>query len=207
MLERIVALCEPLAATVGVLHNSVTLPMEEEWIVVKEVCKILKPFELITIELSVEKQMTLSKLILIVKGLISSLKRIKVHIKSKVSHDLIKSLLSLIYTRFGNPENNIVMGKSSFLDPRFKTKGFSNEDRLKRVKDKLQEEIIGLIKKRQEQNSIPETKNDSTTNIECESDDIIWQDFDNFVKSSVNKPNSNCHCRIKNVFRRFQFRA
>ncbi|CAG9840793.1 unnamed protein product [Diabrotica balteata] len=189
MLERVVKLCNPLAATVAVLHNPVTLPTEEEWLLLQEFCKILKPFEVVTVEMSSEKQITLSKVILIIKGVLSSLKRIRVQITSQLGRDLIRSLLASITTRFGNPENNTIMGKSSFLDPIFKTKGFNNDDCLKKVKDRLQEELVEIIKKSQQDDTVPEPSNDThqlplTETLSTETDDIIWQDFDNLVKSS-----------------------
>lgn len=45
------------------------------------------------------------------------------------------------------------MGKSTFIDPRFKNKGFSSDDSLKRVKEKLQDKIVALIKKTRRENS------------------------------------------------------
>ncbi|CAG9840967.1 unnamed protein product [Diabrotica balteata] len=160
MLERVVKLCNPLAATVAVLHNPVSLPTEEEWLLLQEFCKILKPFEVVTVEMSSEKQITLSKVILIIKGVISSLERIRVQITSQLGRDLIHSLLASITTRFGNPENNTIMGKPSFLDPRFKSKGLNNDDCLKKVKERLQEELVGLIKKSQQDDTAPEPSND-----------------------------------------------
>lgn len=147
MCERMIKLSEPLAATVGLLLNPINLPTEEEWTILKEICLILKPFEAVTVEMSAEKQVTLSKIIPIVKGLLSSLERTKMTIWSQVGKNLINSLLASITTRFGNPENNLIMGKASFLDPRFKTKAFHYEDCLKRIKNKIQDEVVTLIKK------------------------------------------------------------
>lgn len=138
MFERLVTLSEPLAATVGLLVNPINLSTQkEEWTILKELCQILKPFEAIIVEMSAEKQVTLSKVILIIKGLLSSLERTKGKVLSQVGKTVMNSLLASIISRFGNPENNLIMGKASFLNPRFKTKAFSNEDNLKRVKRKI----------------------------------------------------------------------
>ncbi|CAH1991159.1 unnamed protein product [Acanthoscelides obtectus] len=100
-----------------------------------------------------------------------------------------------IVVRFGNAENNLIMGKATFLDPRFKTKGFSSEDNLKKVTEKIQSEIVYLIKKAQSEGA--EIKNDNITsetkNPLKETDDtqdIIWQDFDITIKSSNITKNS-----------------
>lgn len=189
MLERIIALSEPLAATVGLLHNPVSLPTEEEWIILKELCQILKPFEAVTVEMSSEKQITLSKVILIVKGLISSLERIGLYITTQIANELINSLSSSIRSRFGTPETNIIMGKASFLDPRFKTKAFTNQDCLKKVKDRIQDEIVAIIKNNLREDTTEENGTKPAIEVlgkEETNDDIIWQDFDKSVKSSRN---------------------
>lgn len=188
MFERVVALCEPLAATVAVLHNPVELPTEEEWIILKDFCHILKPFEAVTVEMSSEKHVTLSKVILIIKGLLSSLNKIKGSLKSQTGAKLLDCLVAGITSRFGNPETNITMGKATFLDPRFKTKAFKIEDCLRRVKEELQEEIINLIKKSEsEAPNITETEIGSlqpSKDDEHSEDNIIWEDFDRVVKTS-----------------------
>lgn len=199
-IERLVRLAESLAATVGVLHNPVILPTEEEWALLQEISKILKPFEVVTVELSSEKQTTLSKVILIIKGLISSLERIRPTVISQIGTDLIVSLLSSICSRFGNPENNIIMAKCTFLDSRFKTKGFSNEDNIKEIKRNIQDDIISIIRKNQLHDKIIESGPDITMDSEqipdhtlnsIKNDDPIWQDFDRAVKNSVSSTNSN----------------
>ncbi|XP_030763197.1 zinc finger BED domain-containing protein 1-like [Sitophilus oryzae] len=184
MCERIVKLSEPLAATVGLLLNPIILPTEEEWVTLKEICLVLKPFEAVTVELSAEKQVTLSKVILLVKGLHSSLGKTRMTIMSEVGKNLINSLLASITVRFGNPENNLIMGKASFLDPRFKTKAFDSEDSLKRVKNNIQDEVVALIKKNLQNNNVTEMST-NTEILENNDDDIIWQDFDHCVKTSL----------------------
>ncbi|KAJ8914357.1 hypothetical protein NQ315_011345 [Exocentrus adspersus] len=71
MFERIIKLKEPLTATIGLLHSPVELLLPLEWTALEESCKILKPFEQVTSEMSAEKTVTLSKVINIVRGLVS----------------------------------------------------------------------------------------------------------------------------------------
>lgn len=97
MIDRIVLLEESLAAIVGILHNPVILPTEEEWQILREITKILKPFEVVTIELSSEKQVTLSKIILIIKGLLSSVERIKTNVTSDIARIWLVILKKVIY--------------------------------------------------------------------------------------------------------------
>ncbi|KAJ8932232.1 hypothetical protein NQ318_004434, partial [Aromia moschata] len=77
MFERLLKLQESVTVTIGLLHNRLELLTEEEWNSLSEMCNVLKPFEQITIELSSEKAVTLSKLIVIMKGLKSAISKIK----------------------------------------------------------------------------------------------------------------------------------
>lgn len=177
MFERVVTLCEPLTATIAVLHNPVDLPTEEEWTILKDACHILKPFEAVTVEMSSEKQVTLSKVLLIVKGLLSSLNKIKVGLKSQKGAKLLDCLVTGITSRFRNPETNNTLGKATFLDPRFKTKAFRNEDCLIKMKEEIQEEIVSLIKIiEREAPNITETETGSLqpSNDETSENDLIW---------------------------------
>lgn len=58
MFDRIIKVEEALTATIGLLHNLVEPLTETEWISLKESCKILKPFEQVTTEMSSEKAVT-----------------------------------------------------------------------------------------------------------------------------------------------------
>ncbi|CAG9840786.1 unnamed protein product [Diabrotica balteata] len=81
--------------------------------------------------------------------------------------------------------DNFDGNKKTFFDGNKKRretskKGFNNDGYLKTDKERLQEELVGLIRKsQQDAHQLPLTETSNT-----EIDDIIWQDFDNLVKSS-----------------------
>ncbi|KAL1489024.1 hypothetical protein ABEB36_013969 [Hypothenemus hampei] len=168
-------------------YNPVILPSEEEWEILKELCQILKSFEIVTIELSSETETTRSKIILIVKGRISSIEKIKKNIISDLGIYLLKVLLASIYARFGNPKQNLPMGRCTSLDPGFKMKNFIHDEILKRVEDKLQHKIVAIIKKSGQVEVIVESEHESSVSNEesanlSPNNNLIWQDFERDIK-------------------------
>ena len=80
-LSELQMLQEPLEATLGVLHNPVENLSTEEWQTLPEICNVLKPFDLVTKEICAEKSVTVSKIIVLVNGLLSACQRINQSLK------------------------------------------------------------------------------------------------------------------------------
>ncbi|KAJ8937950.1 hypothetical protein NQ318_013207 [Aromia moschata] len=99
MFERLLKLQESVTVTIGLLHNPVELLTEEEWNSLSEMCNVLKPFEQITIELSSEKAVTLSKLIVIMKGLKSAISKIKSTMAREKLEKDVGHLINLEYQK------------------------------------------------------------------------------------------------------------
>ncbi|KAJ8895642.1 hypothetical protein PR048_000978 [Dryococelus australis] len=59
---RICEVQEFVEAALGILHNPVEALSVEEWAIIKELCNILKPFELVTVELSSKKDISVPKI-------------------------------------------------------------------------------------------------------------------------------------------------
>lgn len=102
MFERILKLQEQVTVTLGLLHYPIKLLTEPEWSALMELCKILKPFEEVTTEMSSEKFVTISKVIVIVRGLVSALLKFKNEVTTDPAKLLIRDLLKSIAKRFGN---------------------------------------------------------------------------------------------------------
>ena len=75
MFDRICELQEPINATLQLLNNPVDALNEKEWEILKNLCIILKLFHEVTEEMSSEKYTTISKVILVTRGLQRSLQR------------------------------------------------------------------------------------------------------------------------------------
>ena len=85
----------------------------------KKTIDVLQPFETATTEMSAEKYVSVSKII----PLARSLQRITLG-SSDVSEGIKNQLVSQMRNRFVNMEGNVLLAKSTLLDPRFKKMGF-----------------------------------------------------------------------------------
>ncbi|XP_072400428.1 E3 SUMO-protein ligase ZBED1-like [Diabrotica undecimpunctata] len=158
MFERFLKIKEPLNAAMGVLQIGVELLTELEWLELKEICLVLKPFEQISTEMSAEKNVNLSKIIVIVKGLESAMQKIKQKITTTNAAALINHFGKEIVLRFGSVESNGLMAKCTLLDPRFKTKLFCSEANLKMARERLENEVANLLVHSKELQNSPHLK-------------------------------------------------
>lgn len=176
MFQRISTLQEPVEAALGVLHNPIEPISVEEWGILREICTVLKPFKEITVELSAEKVVTSSKIIPMIQGLKTYLRK-DAALESPIANDLKNALLDGIKTRFPRFEYNRILAHSTLLDPRFGKNAFSDPSALEKIKSLISNKISGLI------------KSDQTTNANIPSPDSnessIWQDFDRKVLSAT----------------------
>lgn len=193
MFERFLKLEEALTVTIGLLHNPVAILSAEEWLILREICRILKPFEEVTNEMSSERSVTLSKEIIMVRGLTSLVEKYKEESSFDVSKRLTNSLLASLTKRFGvdKRELNSVCAKSSIIDPRFKLKAFSSEEAIKKVGDDLQSEAVEFINKNSDNREAVNENTSEATEEEPPEEGSIWSEFDLSVKTFANKPDPN----------------
>lgn len=120
MLQRIIILKEAIISTLSLTRPDLSLPLEE-WEMIKEIVPILKPFYEITIEISAEKSVTLSKVTVLCNLLVSYMS------KCYSTNDKIISMICVfrrdLNIRFGDLERNALYSDCTILDPRFRKKG------------------------------------------------------------------------------------
>lgn len=144
MLERFVELEEAIRTTLALI-DAVSLPVipTEEWMFMRELIIILKPFYDITELMSAEKYVTLSLVIIITNGLQSVCNEMLS--SNQFSHDISKNfivqLIEGITSRLGDLESSNTLIVSTFLDPRFKNVGFNKPGTF----DKAKQLVIGLV--------------------------------------------------------------
>lgn len=92
---------------------------------------------------------------------------------------LIDNLRNCLETRFTNLEADILASEATFLDPRFKKKGFKYEHNYKRAMERIKNRVSALCnaeQSRQREVAPPPTVSTSSS---------IWADFDLEVASLV----------------------
>ncbi|KAG8224473.1 hypothetical protein J437_LFUL003196 [Ladona fulva] len=113
--------------------------------------KILEVFKYVTEEISSEKAVTTSKIILLIDALTNWCNEWlrKKDLPHQVT-SLTKTLLGL-EKRFGEVGDDLLLAEATFLDPRFKKYGFSNPEAFERCKER----IISKIGDSRQQDVLP----------------------------------------------------
>lgn len=173
MFQRMCEIQTSLEAAIGVLHSPVDSLNAEEWKILQEFCLLLKPFNSITIELSAEKTVTISKIIPMVEGLKQYITGLQ-NIESEVGLTLKEELLRGLSTRFSRLEYNPTLAKSTFLDPRFKGTGFSDNNAFSKIKDAVINEVSQVLRKINQEKTVSPNNSDSNE----KEDDSVWAIFD-----------------------------
>lgn len=186
MVERFIELEVPLRTTMALLDKDLPIISVEEWDFLKEITKILKPLETITKVMSGQKYVTASSVIVLTDGLYAVYSGLKSKDFYALSKVVIDSILNGIKTRLGDLENSSSLLITTFLDPRFKTVGFSTDAVAERAKKLVSSLITGNIKYANLDISQPsahntaQEKHSEVNNTESS----IWESFDK-KKTSV----------------------
>lgn len=159
MLERALILREALTSTLAILGStsgqsppSIT---SDEWRLCRDLCKVLKPLEEVTVQISGEQYLTGSLVIIFSR----TLNRIyqSVFPTDMTLHDSAMSVSNAIksglQTRLHNVENSGTLAVSTFLDPRFKNFLFSDKTAAETVKKRVIELTISEIHKDMQRDS------------------------------------------------------
>lgn len=153
-----------------------------DWIIITKACELLKPFKENTTEISSEKSVTISKIVVLSKSLIKYCNKIKSdHNTNMQISKLIDVLVSEVDTRFRSLELNPLYAESTILDPRFKNCGFLHQYVISEDKKFLinKAATVNIVNNIQEVTALPNQTDD----------DSIWNDFDSEVGSIVQSSN------------------
>lgn len=128
MIEHLLHLKHPLLSALIDTNCDVYLHASE-WQVISNTCDILKRIKEITVEISSEKTVTISKVVVFSKPLTKFCGQLKnKFLFSPVTTNFINELIKQVENRFGHLERNILYAEAVILDPRFKNHGFLNNN-------------------------------------------------------------------------------
>ncbi|XP_054652845.1 zinc finger BED domain-containing protein 4-like [Dunckerocampus dactyliophorus] len=147
MLQRLLEQREPVGAALASLTTDV-LPLNcAEYEEVAECLEVLGPLSLATTELSVEKKVSASKVIPLVRMLQHKITEKSTSLLHPCAKQLSQSLLQFLVARC-NVENIRVLAVATILDPRFKTLAFGNQTKAQEAVSRLIAECAGLMARR-----------------------------------------------------------
>ena len=145
MFRRICEVQEPVDAAIAVLQKPVESLTSDEWKTPREVCQVLKPFESVTKEVSSENAVTVSKVIVLVEGLLSACHRLQSTFTMPLAKELPDALMQELTKRFGSCDMNATLARATLLDPRFKKLGFRSEPAFAKAKDRLIADVTKAV--------------------------------------------------------------
>jgi len=145
MFRRMCEIQEPLDAAIAVLQKPVESLTSDEWNTARELCKVLKPFDSLTREMSSDQAVTVSKVIVVVEGLKAACHKLQPTLMTQVAKELVDVLIQELNKRFGTCDMNPTLARATLLDPRFKKLGFRSEAAFTRAKDKLIADVTRSI--------------------------------------------------------------
>lgn len=190
MFQRFLQLKTPLLSCLADLNYDVTLT-SNDWLIISKSCDILKRFNEITVEMSSEKGVTISKTVLFSQALSNYCNNLKSeHQTIPQIESFIIKLTKEVNKRIGQAEKNILLGEATFLDPRFKKYGFQNQLAFQEVKrsviNKGKTIVIEKINKQNSTSTYPtSTEPLVASNLVINNNDSIWNEFDQEVHDIV----------------------
>lgn len=178
MLQRLLMSKEAIISSLVLLDSSRCTLQNVDWEIIEQsVCK-LQLFHDVTIEISSEKQISLSKTSILTQIMERKLRQ-ETTSNRKVSR-LISELADGLDSRFGGRESNDLIAQAIILDPHFKKQGFSDEKKYRTAYQSLVHTMQTFpstpdtVPAASEINSFPKTEQKS----------CLWQQFDEFISNS-----------------------
>ena len=170
MLERYLEQEEAIQTTLCLLGRTDLVVPTEQNLLVSETISILRPFEVVTREISAEKYISASKIIPLSKAL----QRLTTSYTGSVSA-LCNKLTTNMRDRFLYMEENTIIASPTLLDPRFKKLAFTDKTAAERSSRSIIAEVATTYN---DAGDSGESTNESTASI---SDNPIWNVFDQTV--------------------------
>ncbi|KAM4028706.1 E3 SUMO-protein ligase ZBED1-like isoform 1-T1 [Anomaloglossus baeobatrachus] len=139
MLKRVLESKDAIISTLAIVYAPVETLNQEEWKEVGEACAVLEPFQQVTAEISAERYVTSSKMLILCRGLqrVTSQRQTDGTVTTSKVTELVTSLIASMDGRFQKMEYNILLSESTILDPRFKKLAFNDsravDEALKRI--------------------------------------------------------------------------
>lgn len=145
MFERLLEIKEPLISTLALINPQLNSLSEADWDIIREACELLKLFEEITVEMSSQKNVTLSKVMVLSKSMLNHVQEIKQNTNNPEIDEMCDKMIEQIKKRFKDVDNDFLLRESTILDPRIKKYGFKNDDSYNRAYRRVSEKASSIV--------------------------------------------------------------
>lgn len=192
MIERFIKLKEYISTALLRNKSTVNMLSTEEIVILEQFLIVLKPTYDVTIEISAEKQTTISKIVPIYACLTHFYNESK--FESRLAMKLKNAIQHKIKERFKAYEQEDLYGFSMILDPRFKKIHFSNRNIANKMVKKLNllvENEISLSQTSQAPTTTTDTSIWSFHDKIVSNIDVELESISNELKRYLNEPTIN----------------
>ncbi|XP_026736462.1 zinc finger BED domain-containing protein 1-like [Trichoplusia ni] len=187
MLQRLLKIKDAVISTLAIEQPRLNTLTMDDWLLIENCVKVLKIFYDVTEEMSAEKSVSMSKVLVLVKIM-------KTHVENCIAENapsaqpdeydqLLRTLNKQLNERFFDVEGNVLAAEASFLDPRFKKHAFTNKVKYDNCMKSIKGRLRGLCAREdatllQVQDNLPPQPSTSGN---------IWASFDKEVENEIIK--------------------
>uniref|UniRef100_A0A8D8Z989 Zinc finger BED domain-containing protein 1 n=2 Tax=Cacopsylla melanoneura TaxID=428564 RepID=A0A8D8Z989_9HEMI len=189
MINRILKLKDAVVTVIALLDTNLVPLTSAEWTIASQVVDILEIFNEVTVEVSAEKNVSLSKIIVYIKTIRNVLDTYLIdssfHPQTKqIANDLKDGMT----TRFAYLSE--LASECTLLDPRFKKAGFmGDEAKYKRAYDSVQTKLTAEFTRNPVPTSDPPTGPTHEEGSSVPKKSKMWNDFDKALERSMGQTN------------------
>ncbi|XP_044732971.1 zinc finger BED domain-containing protein 4-like [Chrysoperla carnea] len=184
MFTRILSIKESIISILTDTHLT-----EIDWFLLENVCEVLKFFEKITVEISAEKSVTISKLIFLCDLLLRKCYEFKnenILNETVESHEYLKfinKIIEQVETKLNYIGESMIIAEATLLDPRFKNFGFHDDNHFEKARQSVLNYMTSLEERIGSKDSLFHH-----VNVKTESDSL-WNQFDIQTKQVIQNRN------------------
>lgn len=188
MLKRFVELEEAVRATLAFTDGRLPVITAEDWTLYSQLCQILRPFEEITCSMSGQKYVTGSSVIVVTRCLKEACEKLidRTDLLADAK-DTVRLLKSGLVDRFEIIEQSGTFSLCTFMDPRFKMQGFSDNHEAQKTKERVRKMVAALIAQTTENSENTTTSTASSVADDVNRNDELspWNIFDQMIASTT----------------------
>lgn len=202
MLERFTNLENAIKSTIAILDNAnIPVLTPNEWKISRELCIVLRPFEVTTKTISGENYTIGSFVIPLVNGLNVVCKNLLKKKFVDIVNRIVTKMNEELLTRLGHVENNNILATAAFLDPRFKLMAFQNRSIAENTKEHVISLVAAKIELEQKQATSEQMCVDVNQVEDEENEFSIWGTLQGTISRKPHQQNSATNSAIIEVQR------
>lgn len=182
MLSRIIKIKDAVVSTLAIIsHEDINTLTQNEWLVAEKSLDVLSIFNDITNEVSSEKNVSISKVMLFTHAMKIHLEKHSIQTSLPELHHMIDTFLKQISSRFKDIENNELITQPTILDPRFKKYGFYNLTKFDAAYASLKQKVCAVNMINAGSATHSQTSADKNALADPISTSLLWKEFDEQV--------------------------